>query len=61
MSVDELAKSLRTGKPAIVGRVSRDRLLLDLRSVLPEQDTLLVDAVAGASQETAGSESDLAS
>lgn len=54
MSVDELAKKLRTGKPAVVGRVSRDRLLLDLRSVLPEQDSLLVDAVT--SQQLAGSE-----
>ncbi len=44
ISVDELAKSLRMGKPPVVGRVSRDRLLLDLRTVLPEQDSLLVDA-----------------
>lgn len=38
ISVDELAKSLRVGTPSIVGRVNRDRYLLDLRSVLPRQD-----------------------
>jgi L-seryl-tRNA(Ser) seleniumtransferase len=57
ISVDELAKFLRTGMPPVVGRVSRDRLLLDLRTVLPEQDSLLVDAVTSAGQEKAESES----
>ncbi len=57
MSVDALAKTLRTGKPAVVGRVSRDRLLLDLRSVLPEQDALLVDAVMSTGKQPAETES----
>jgi len=46
MSVDELAAALRLGTPAVVGRVQNDRLLLDLRSVLPRQDMELVEAVS---------------
>jgi len=46
LSVDELAAGLRLGTPAVVGRVQNDRLLLDLRSVLPRQDMELVEAVA---------------
>jgi L-seryl-tRNA(Ser) seleniumtransferase len=45
MSVDRLAARLRQGTPAVVGRVQQDRLLLDLRSVLPRQDAQLVAAV----------------
>ena len=44
-SVDALAASLRTGKIPVVGRIKNDRLLLDLRSVLPRQDMDLVLAV----------------
>ncbi len=36
---------LRTGDPAVVGRVERDRLLLDLRCVPPEADRLLLAAI----------------
>jgi L-seryl-tRNA(Ser) seleniumtransferase len=42
---DELARELRCGNPAVVGRVADGRLLLDLRSVLPEQDEALAQAV----------------
>jgi L-seryl-tRNA(Ser) seleniumtransferase len=35
---DEIARRLRTGTPAVFGRVEDHRVLLDLRSVLPEQD-----------------------
>ena len=45
-SVDQLAHTLRNGTPSVMGRVHKDRLLLDLRSVLPEQDQLLANAVA---------------
>jgi L-seryl-tRNA(Ser) seleniumtransferase len=40
-----LASSLRAGTPAVVGRIQDARLLLDLRSVLPREDLLLVAAV----------------
>jgi L-seryl-tRNA(Ser) seleniumtransferase len=44
-SVDDLATSLRAGRPCVLGRIQKDRLLLDLRSVLPSQDRMLVEAV----------------
>ncbi|MEK7816646.1 MAG: L-seryl-tRNA(Sec) selenium transferase, partial [Actinomycetota bacterium] len=43
LSVDELAARLRRTDPPVIGRIHRDRLLLDARTVLPEQ----VAAVAG--------------
>ena len=39
------AQRLRTGTPAVVGRVHAQTLLLDLRSVLPEQDAGLIAAL----------------
>ncbi len=45
---DRLAERLRTGDPGVFGRVESDRVLLDLRSVLPEDDDRLVAAVASA-------------
>ena len=44
MSVDELAARLRQTDPPVIGRIQKDRLLLDARTVLPEQ----VEAVAAA-------------
>jgi L-seryl-tRNA(Ser) seleniumtransferase len=39
------AVALRTGEPAVVGRIERDRCLLDLRTVRPEEDAKLLEAV----------------
>ncbi|MCG8586780.1 MAG: hypothetical protein MI757_18915, partial [Pirellulales bacterium] len=50
MSPDELAQRLRTGHVAAMGRVKEGRLLLDLRSVLPEQDDELVGALCATGQ-----------
>jgi L-seryl-tRNA(Ser) seleniumtransferase len=44
-TLDDLAKALRTGMPAVFGRIQKDRLLLDLRTVFPRQDLELVEAV----------------
>lgn len=44
-SVDELAARLRKGEPSVFGRIQRERLLLDLRAVLPREDVDLVAAV----------------
>jgi L-seryl-tRNA(Ser) seleniumtransferase len=44
-SVDDLATALRAGTPSVFGRVQRDRLLLDLRSVPPSKDRYLAEAV----------------
>ncbi|MFC7406568.1 L-seryl-tRNA(Sec) selenium transferase [Georgenia alba] len=40
-----LAEPLRRGEPAVVGRVTDGRLLLDLRTVPPRDDARLVEAV----------------
>ena len=48
VAVDELARRLRTGSPGVFGRIEDDRLLLDLRTVLPEQDDDVAHAVAAA-------------
>jgi L-seryl-tRNA(Ser) seleniumtransferase len=41
----ELAYRLRTGDPAVVGRVKNEKLLLDVRTVFPDQENDLVEAV----------------
>ena len=46
-----LADRLRAGDPPVLGHVERDRLLLDLIAVPPEQDTALADAVRRAAKE----------
>ena len=42
---EPFAAPLRTGRPAVVGRLERGRLLLDLRCIPPEEDEALVVAV----------------
>lgn len=42
---DALARRLRRGEPAILGRVDDGALLLDLRSILPEQDAPVIAAL----------------
>jgi L-seryl-tRNA(Ser) seleniumtransferase len=42
---DELAARLRAGKPPIVGRVEDGAVLLDLRSIAPEEDALVAEAL----------------
>jgi L-seryl-tRNA(Ser) seleniumtransferase len=43
--VDGLAAALRTGTPAVVGRIQGGKLLLDLRSVQPRDDMQIVVAL----------------
>jgi L-seryl-tRNA(Ser) seleniumtransferase len=43
--VDEIARRLRTNEPPIVARVDENRVLLDLRTVLPEQDSAIAKAL----------------
>jgi len=46
--VAELARRLRLGQPPVVARIEREHLLLDPRTVLPEQDASLIQAVRAA-------------
>jgi len=45
LSADELAARLRGSEPPIVARVEEGRVLLDLRTVFPEQDAAVVAAL----------------
>jgi L-seryl-tRNA(Ser) seleniumtransferase len=42
---EDLAQRLRAGEPAVLGRVERSRLLLDLVAVPPDDDERLTAAV----------------
>jgi L-seryl-tRNA(Ser) seleniumtransferase len=43
---DGLEAALRRQAPPIIARIERDRVLLDLRTVLPEQDSALLTCIA---------------
>ena len=47
LSADELLRKLRTsaGHPPIVARVEEGRVLIDLRTVFPEQDAIIIHAL----------------
>ena len=44
-SADELAARLRKSQPPIVARVEEGRVLLDLRTMFPEQDQFIADTL----------------
>jgi len=44
LSADELAARLRLSSPPIIARVEEGRVLLDLRTVFPEQDEIVIRA-----------------
>jgi L-seryl-tRNA(Ser) seleniumtransferase len=46
LSADELAARLRDSIPPIIARVEEGRVLLDLRTVFPEQDAAVIAALA---------------
>jgi len=45
LSADELLARLRNADPPIIARVDEGRVLVDLRTVFPEQDRLVADAL----------------
>ncbi len=45
LSADEVSSRLRQSEPAIIARVEDGRVLLDLRTVFPDQDRLVADAL----------------
>ncbi len=44
-SPDEVGKKLREANYPVIGRIEDDRFILDLRTVLPEQDPLLITSL----------------
>jgi L-seryl-tRNA(Ser) seleniumtransferase len=48
LSADQLASRLRGSDPPVIARVEEGRVLLDLRTVFPDQDRLVADAVTRA-------------
>src|SRR5271157_1320308 len=46
LSADELSARLRANTPPVIARVEEGRVLLDVRTVFPEQDTVLVEALS---------------
>jgi len=47
-SPTRVATALRSADPPVIARIVDERVALDLRSVLPEDDEVLARAVAGA-------------
>jgi L-seryl-tRNA(Ser) seleniumtransferase len=47
---DRIAASLRAGDPPVVVRVAEDRMLVDLRTVRPEDEPALLDALRAATR-----------
>ncbi len=47
LSADEFATQLRQGATPVVARVEDGRVLIDLRTVFPEQEEVLASALAG--------------
>jgi L-seryl-tRNA(Ser) seleniumtransferase len=45
LGADELATRLRASDPPIIARVDEGRVLLDLRTVFPEQDVALAAVI----------------
>jgi L-seryl-tRNA(Ser) seleniumtransferase len=45
--VDDLARALRRAQPSVFGRIQKQRLVLDLRSVFPREDLRIIQAVEG--------------
>ncbi len=46
VSADALAAALRRLSPPVVGRIEQAKVVLDVRTVLPEQDEMLAQAIA---------------
>ena len=45
LSVNELEENLRKGEPPIISRISKDELILDMRTVLDEDIPLLAAGI----------------
>ncbi|HJT80349.1 MAG TPA: hypothetical protein VJ719_04050, partial [Chthoniobacterales bacterium] len=52
MSVQDLATKLRGFSPPIIAYIGKGSVKLDLRTIFPSQDDVVVDAIRSASTET---------
>jgi L-seryl-tRNA(Ser) seleniumtransferase len=51
LSADELSARLRASDPPVIARVEEGRVLLDLRTMFPEQDEAVVQAIRKIAEE----------
>jgi L-seryl-tRNA(Ser) seleniumtransferase len=51
ISVDQLAKRLRRGTPAVIGRIQNDKMYLNLRTVRADEETSLLTTITTALSE----------
>jgi L-seryl-tRNA(Ser) seleniumtransferase len=47
LSADAIEQRLRAARPPVIARIESDRVLLDLRTVAPDEDDRLADAILG--------------
>jgi len=47
-SLPEFAASLRASNPPVIGYIADDRFKLDLRTVFPQQDDIVIRAIRAA-------------
>jgi L-seryl-tRNA(Ser) seleniumtransferase len=50
LSPDAFARALRQAEPPVIARIERDAVVIDLRTVDPDQDDLLARAIAAAAE-----------
>ncbi len=48
LSVNDLERKLRQGQPAIVSRISREEVILDLRTIFDEEVPLVAEGIGKA-------------
>ena len=51
MSADEVEKRLRRNWPPVIVRIVEDQVVLDLRTVMPDAEKELIEALRGLSNE----------
>ena len=56
-SVNRIASRLRSSNPAVIGRVQKDTLFIDMRTVFPDQDMILVELLEALSEKQGEAES----
>ena len=43
LSAEQIGQQLRAGDPPVIARIEKDRVLIDLRTVFPEEEAVLID------------------